>query len=71
MSASQKSINAAIESADITKEIGKAKDQVTVIRDHVFDTINVPFPIVRKVHDHLIDAERSLAAASVALTRSK
>ncbi len=71
MTKSQKSANSAIEVADLTKELRKTKNATVLIRDHVFDTMNVPFKIVSKVHGHLIDAEKSLTAAAVALAGSK
>lgn len=71
MNASQENVNQAVEVADLVKELREAKEAMVAIRDHVFDTINVPFPAVRAAHDHLIGAEKSLEAAAVALTRSK
>ncbi len=71
MATSQQKIQRAVETCDLMKELRRAKDAVQKIRDNVFNTINVPFPIVRKVHDHLIAAEKSIEAAAVALTRSK
>lgn len=70
MNVSQDSVNRAVEVADLVKELREAKDAVVVIRDHVFDTLNVPFSSVRRAHDQLIGAEKSLEAAAVALTKS-
>ncbi len=71
MATNQHKIQRAIETCDLIKELRRSKDSITSIRDHVFETINVPFVVVRRVHDHLIEAEKSIEAAAVALTRSK
>ncbi len=71
MSTAEQKIQRAVETCDLIKELRQSKDEIQKIRDNVFDTINVPFPIVRRAHDHLIDAEKSIDAAAVALTRSK
>ncbi len=63
-------IGQAIETCDLSKELRTAKEGVKLIRLHVFDTINVPFPIVRRMHDCLIDAEKSIDAAAITLTKS-
>ncbi len=71
MRTAKQKIQRAVETCDLIKELRRSKDSLTSIRQHVFDTINVPFVIVRRVHDHLIEAEKSIDAAAVALTRSK
>ena len=70
MSTREKTIQHAIEVADLMKELRNAQDAIVLIRDHVFDAMNVPFKAVRKTHQHLIDAEKSMAAAATALTKS-
>ncbi len=70
MSASQDRVKHAVEVCDLVKELRKVRIVIAEIRDHVFDTINVPFPAVRRTHDHLIDAEKSIEAAAATLTRS-
>lgn len=71
MSRSQNNVYSAIEVADLMKQLSKTRDSVAALRDQVFDAINVPFPVVQKVWEQLISAEKSLDAAAVALTRSK
>ena len=71
MSRSQDNVYSAIEVADLMKQLRKTRDSVAALRGQVFDAINVPFPIVQKVWEQLISAEKSLDAAAVALTRSK
>jgi len=70
MGKAEQKIGRAIETCDLIKELRTAKDGVKLIRLHVFDTINVPFPIVRRMHDCLIDAEKSIDAAAITLTKS-
>lgn len=70
MSASEKNIKRAIEVCDLMKELRNSQHAIVLIRDHVFDAVNVPFKAVRKAHQHLIDAENSIAAAATALTKS-
>lgn len=71
MSRSQNNVYSAIEVADLMKQLSKTRDSVAALRDQVFDAINVPFPVVQKVWEQLVSAEKSLDAAAVALTRSK
>ena len=71
MNTPEKKFRRAVETCDLMKDLRTSKRTIEVIRDNVFDAINVPIKIVRKTHDHLIDAEKSIEAAAVTLTRSK
>jgi len=71
MSTAEKKFQRAVETCDLMKDLRRSKTAIEVIRDNVFDAINVPIATVQRVHDNLIDAEKSIDAAAVALTRSK